>query len=141
MHTNWERHSASLAIAGFANIVPGVRIPGVLYNISDLALKTMHTNAYEWFECIRDAYKNGENMEKWKAHPTRANIFINQEDGLMYERSNSGWHNMLPGQKMTELQELEAYRKADGVVRMTSRSRGKGGPPADQVPGEDTTNE
>ena len=62
MHTNWERHSASLAIAGFANIVPGVRIPGVLYNISDLALKTMHTNAYEWFECIRDAYKNGENM-------------------------------------------------------------------------------
>jgi len=27
MHTNWERHSASLANAGFANIVPRVRIP------------------------------------------------------------------------------------------------------------------
>ena len=64
-------------------------------------------------------------MEKWKAHPTRANIFINGSDGLLYERLSSGWHNMLPSQKMTELQELEAYRKADGVVRMTSRSRGK----------------
>ena len=39
---------------------------------------------------------------------------------------------MLPSQKMTELQELEAYRKADGVVRMTSRSRGKVSPPADK---------
>ena len=80
-------------------------------------------------------------MEKWKAHPTRENIFISQEDGLMYERSNSGWHNMLPGQKMTELQELEAYRKADGVVRMTSRSRGRVAPQSDQTPDEDTTNE
>ena len=82
-----------------------------------------------------------ENYEKWKPHPTRDNIFISQEDGLMYERSNSGWHNMLPGQKMTELQELEAYRKADGVVRMTSRSRGRVAPPSDQTPDEDTTNE
>ena len=82
-----------------------------------------------------------EKTEKWKPHPTRKNIFINQEDGLMYERSNSGWHNMLPGQKMTELQELEAYRKADGVVRMTSRSRGRVAPPSDQTPDEDTTNE
>ena len=71
-----------------------------------------------------------EKNEKWKAHPTKENIFINQEDGLMYERSSSGWHNMLPGQKMTKLQELEAYRKADGVVRMTSRSSGKEDPPA-----------
>ena len=77
-------------------------------------------------------------MEKWTPHPTRDNIFISQEDGLMYERSNSGWHNMLPGQKMTELQELEAYRKADGVVRMTSRSRGRVVPPSDQTPDEDT---
>mgnify|MGYP001292358666 CR=1 FL=1 len=75
-----------------------------------------------------------ENYEKWKAHPTRDNIFINQEDGLMYERSNSGWHNMLPGQKMTELQELESFRRMDGIVAMTSRSRGKGDPPADQTP-------
>ena len=51
----------------------------------------------------------------------------------MYERSNSGWHNMLPGQKMTELQELEEFRKADGVVRMTSRSRGRTPPPSDKT--------
>ena len=81
-----------------------------------------------------------ENYEKWKPHPTRDNIFISQEDGLMYERLSSGWHNMLPNQKMTELQELEAYRKADGVVRMTSRSRGRVAPPSDQTPDEDTTN-
>ena len=81
-----------------------------------------------------------EKTEKWKPHPTRKKIFINQEDGLMYERLSSGWHNMLPNQKMTELQELEAYRKADGVVRMTSRSRGRVAPPSDQTPDEDTTN-
>ena len=74
-----------------------------------------------------------ENYEKWKPHPTRDNIFISQEDGLMYERLSSGWHNMLPNQKMTELQELEAYRKADGVVRMTSRSRGRTPPPSDKT--------
>ena len=74
-----------------------------------------------------------EKNKKWKPHPTKENIFINQEDGLMYERSSSGWHNMLPGQKMTELQELEAYRKADGVVRMTSRSRGRTPPPSDKT--------
>ena len=79
-----------------------------------------------------------ENYEKWKPHPTRANIFISQEDGLMYERSNSGWHNMLPGQRMTELQELEAYRKADGVVRMTSRSRGRIPPPSDKILNEES---
>ena len=71
--------------------------------------------------------------EKWKPHPTRANIFINQSNGLLYERLSSGWHNMLPNQKMTELQELECFRKADGVVRMTSRSRGKVAPPADKA--------
>ena len=71
--------------------------------------------------------------EKWKPHPTRANIFINQDDGFMYERLSSGLHYFLPGQKMTELQELEAYRKADGVVRMTSRSRGRTPPPSDKT--------
>ena len=69
-------------------------------------------------------------MEEWTPHPSRANIFISQEDGLMYERIR-GWYNRIP-QKMTEHQELEAYRKADGVVRMTSRSRGKVSPPADK---------
>ena len=45
-------------------------------------------------------------MEKWKPHPTKENIFINQDDGLMYERLSSGWLNRLPGQKMTELQDI-----------------------------------
>ena len=70
--------------------------------------------------------------EKWKPHPTRKNIFINQEDGLMYERLESGWHNMIE-QEMTESQELEIFRKSSGLVAMTSRSRGKFGPPADKI--------
>ena len=77
-------------------------------------------------------------MEKWTPHPTRANIFINGSDGLLYERLSSGWHNMLPSQRMTELQELEAYRKADGVVRMTSRSRGRIPPPSDKILAEES---
>ena len=70
--------------------------------------------------------------EKWKPHPTRKNIFINQEDGLMYERLESGWHNMIE-QELTECQELEIFRKADGVVRMTSRARGKYSSPPDKI--------
>ena len=31
--------------------------PSPYSNISDLAQKTMHTNAYEALECIRNAYK------------------------------------------------------------------------------------
>ena len=75
-------------------------------------------------------------MEKWTPHPSRANIFISQEDGLMYERIR-GWYNRIP-QKMTEHQELEAYRKADGVVRMTSRSRGRIPPPSDKILNEES---
>ena len=78
-----------------------------------------------------------EENEKWKAHPTRENIFISQEDGLMYERLEGGWYNRIP-QKMTELQELEAYRKAAGVVRMTSRSRGRIPPPSDNILAEES---
>ena len=98
----------------------------------------MHTNAYETLECIRNAYENynrerREMEEKWKPHPTRANIFISLEDGLMYERLSSGWHNMLPNQKMTELQEIESFRKASGLVAMTSRSRGRIPQPSDKT--------
>ncbi len=57
----------------------------------------------------------------------------------MYERLNSGWHNRLTGQKMTELQELEAYSKTVGPVAMTSRSRGKVDPQSEQNPHEDHT--
>ena len=77
--------------------------------------------------------------EKRKPHPTRANIFIDQDTGLLYERLSSGWHNMLPNQKMTELQEIESFRRMAGTVAMTSRSRGKVDPLAEPVPGEDHT--
>ena len=73
-----------------------------------------------------------EETEKWKPHPTRENIFINQDDGLMYERLESGWYNMIE-QELTEHQELEMFRKADGVVRMTSRSRGRIPQPSDKT--------
>ena len=92
----------------------------------------MHTR------CIQIERRDMEENEKWKAHPTRANIYINQEDGLMYRKLESGWFDMIP-QRMTELQELDFYRKASGIVRMTSRSRGKGVLPADQTPGESHT--
>jgi hypothetical protein len=65
-----------------------------------------------------------EEIEGWDPHPSRKNIYINQSNGLLYERLDGGWYNRIP-QKMTELQEMEAYRKADGAVRMTSRSRGR----------------
>ena len=76
-------------------------------------------------------------FEKWKPHPTKENIYINQEDGLMYRRLESGWFDMIP-QKMTELQELEFFRKATGVVAMTSRSRGRTPPPSDKTLAEES---
>ena len=79
-----------------------------------------------------------EEIEGWDPHPTRKNIFIDQETGLLYRRRESGSFDMIP-QKMTLHQELEDFRKADGVVRMTSRSRGKVTPPADQTPGASHT--
>ena len=79
-----------------------------------------------------------EKIEGWDPHPTRKNIYKNQKDGLLYRRLESGWVDMIP-QRMTEHQELEFYRKASGVVRMTSRSRGRVAPPADQTPDEDHT--
>ena len=78
-----------------------------------------------------------ENFEGWDSHPTRKNIFIDQKTVLLYKRV--GKHFDRIPQKMTELQELEFYRKADGVVAMTSRSRGRVAPPSDQTPDEDHT--
>ena len=79
-----------------------------------------------------------EKIEGWEPHPTRKNIYKDLKTGLLYERSIVGSFHRIP-QKMTELQELEDFRKADGVVAMTSRSRGRVTPPADQTPGEDHT--
>ena len=72
-----------------------------------------------------------EEYEGWDPHPTRKNIFIDQETRLLYKRSVVGSFHRIP-QKMTDFQENECFRKADGVVRMTSRSRGKVSPPADK---------
>jgi len=95
----------------------------------------MHTNDSNAYEMHTN---RKENMEKWKAHPTRANIFINQKTRLLYRKTKAGSFRRIP-QKMTLHQELEDFRKADGVVRMTSRSRGRVAPQSDQTPGEDHT--
>ena len=73
-----------------------------------------------------------ENYEGWDPHPSRKNIFIDQETGLLYERSVVGSFHRIP-QKMTEHQELEDFRKASGLVAMTSRSRGRTPPPSDKT--------
>ena len=73
-----------------------------------------------------------EKFEGWDPHPTRKNIFIDQETGLLYRRRESGSFDRIP-QKMTELQELEEFRKASGLVAMTSRSRGRTPPPSDKT--------
>ena len=77
-------------------------------------------------------------LEKWEPHPTRKNIYIDPETGLLYERTKGGAFHRIP-QKMTEHQELEDFRRASGVVAMTSRSRGRVTPPSDQTLGEDHT--
>ena len=74
-----------------------------------------------------------ESYEGWDPHPSRKNIYINQETRLLYRKTKAGSFRRIP-QKMTELQELESFRRMDGIVAMTSRSRGKGVPPADQTP-------
>ena len=79
-----------------------------------------------------------EEIEGWDPHPTRKNIYIDQETGLLYERTKVGSFHRIP-QKMTEHQELEDFRRASGVVAMTSRSRGRVAPPSDQTPDEDHT--
>ena len=62
-------------------------------------------------------------------YKNRKDIYKDQKTGLLYRRRESGSFDRIP-QKMTLHQELEDFRKADGVVRMTSRSSGKEDPPA-----------
>ena len=70
-------------------------------------------------------------------YKNRKHIYISSKDGLMYKDIYKGKRDT-PGflgimQKMTLHQELESFRKADGVVAMTSRSRGKFGSPTDKI--------
>ena len=78
-----------------------------------------------------------EEIEGWDPHPTRKNIFIDQKTGLLYERTKVGSFHRIP-QKMTEHQELEDFRKASGLVAMTSRSRGRTPPPSDKILAEES---
>ena len=76
-------------------------------------------------------------FEGWEPHPTRKNIYIDQKTGLLYERTKVGSFRRIP-QKMTEHQELEDFRKASGLVAMTSRSRGRTPPPSDKIVAEES---
>jgi len=78
-----------------------------------------------------------ENYEGWDPHPSRKNIYIDQETGLLYRRTPGGSFRGIQ-QKMTECQELEIFRKASGFVGMTSRSRGRTPPPSDKILAEES---
>ena len=93
------------------------------------------------------SYRGGTSGETMTHHKTRKNIFVSSKNGLMYEdmtkRKNytggaKGPFFNLIYQKMTVFQELEFYRRANEVVRMTSRSRGRIPPPSDQTPVEES---
>ena len=56
--------------------------------------------------------------EKWKPHPTREKIFINQDDGLMFRKKKVCSFQMIP-QKMIELQEFEALLPKNYLVYIT----------------------
>ena len=77
-------------------------------------------------------------IEGWEPHPTRKNIYKDLKTGLLYRRTKVGSFRRIP-QKMTEHQECEDFRKATGVVAMTSRSRGRVAPQSDQTPDESYT--
>ena len=79
-----------------------------------------------------------EKFEGWDPHPTRKNIYKDQKTGLLYRRTKVGSFRRI-SQKMTEHQELESFRRMDGIVAMTSRSRGKANPPSDPTPDESHT--
>ena len=78
-----------------------------------------------------------EEIEGWEPHPTRKNIYKNLNTALIYRRRESGSFERIP-QKMTLHQELEDFRKASGLVAMTSRSRGRPPPPSDKTLAEES---
>ena len=76
-------------------------------------------------------------IEGWEPHPTRKNIYKDLKTGLLYSRRESGSFDRIP-QKMTVLQELGEFRKASGLVAMTSRSRRRTPPPSDKTLDEES---
>ena len=78
-----------------------------------------------------------EKFEGWDPHPTRKNIYKDQKTGLLYRRTKVGSFRRI-SQKMTEHQELESFRRMDGIVAMTSRSRGRVATPSDKTLAEES---
>ena len=78
-----------------------------------------------------------EKFEGWDPHPTRKNIYKDQKTGLLYRRTKVGSFRRI-SQKMPEHQELESFRRMDGIVAMTSRSRGRVAPPSDKTLAEES---
>ena len=78
-----------------------------------------------------------EKFEGWDPHPTRKNIYKDQKTGLLYRRTKVGSFRRI-SQKMTEHQELESFRRMDGIVAMTSRSRVRVAPPSDKTLAEES---
>ena len=75
-------------------------------------------------------------------YKNRKHIYISSKDRLMYKDIYKGKRDT-PGflgimQKMTLHQELESFRKASGLVAMTSRSRGRIPQPSDSTPTEES---
>ena len=85
------------------------------------------------------SYISGSTGDVMKPHKykNRKHIYISSKDRLMYEdiykgkRDSPGFLGIM--QKMTLHQELESFRKASGLVAMTSRSRGRIPPPSDNT--------
>ena len=85
------------------------------------------------------SYVSGSTGDIMKPHKykNRKHIYISSKDRLMYEdiykgkRDSPGFLGIM--QKMTLHQELESFRKASGLVAMTSRSRGRIPPPSDKT--------
>ena len=85
------------------------------------------------------SYISGSTGDVMKPHKykNRKHIYISSKDRLMYEdiykgkRDSPGFLGIM--QKMTLHQELESFRKASGLVAMTSRSRGRISPPSDNT--------
>ena len=92
-----------------------------------------------WELQVDGSYISGSTGDIMTPHKykNRKHIYISSKDRLMYEdiykgkRDSPGFLGIM--QKMTLHQELESFRKASGLVAMTSRSRGRIPPPSDRT--------
>ena len=92
-----------------------------------------------WKLQVDGSYISGSTGDIMTPHKykNRKHIYISSKDRLLYKDIYKGKRDT-PGflgivQKMTLHQELESFRKASGLVAMTSRSRGRIPPPSDST--------